>query len=974
MARAVAQRDSFGALRGAASPSRWIGAPIPAAAPGAHALLPLALRLGPPGGSFQGALLALIDLDAFQRVYDSLDTGQRGFATLFLRDGSIVVRAPADAAIQARNWAGTPLFRDRIPKAAVGTVRETIAADNVERIYTYRVLPDAPLVVSFGVSLTELLASWHERRQLHGAILLAALLALAGASWAALRQIAQREAARRSLRQSEARFRSLTDLSSDWHWRLDAQLRFVEIGAEVARTTGIDSAIYFGKRPCELFSLSPGPAGWARLQATLEARQVFRDFEVRRGDVAGAMNWASTSGMPVFGPNGEFEGYLGVGRDISQRKQAELALETQRLRIEGIIDSAMDGMVTIDADERIVVFNHAAERMFRCSAADMYGQCIGRLLMPAARDAHHGHIRRFGESAETRRVTGDFAQVTALRADGEEFPVEISVSKIEVGGKTLYTAILRDVSAQRSSQKQLTLLQTCMEHLHDMVMITEAEPVTEPGPRIVFVNQAIEHRTGYLRNEVLGRSPRLLQGPLTQRSELKRMTVAMQRRQPMRCELINYGKTGEAFWVEFDSVPIIDASGRHTHWVSVARDIGERKQAEADRHALEAQLRESQKMESIGTLAGGIAHDFNNILGAILGNVALAKEDLGTNPSGRTSLSEIGKAARRARGLVQQILAFSRRQPQELVLQPMRPLVEDTLGLLRSTLPAMVKLDATLSDEPVHMKADTTQVQQVLMNRCMNAWHALPGGVGEIRIGLDASMLGSGAAAPHDTMPPGRYAHLWVSDTGSGMDRATRERIFEPFFTTKAVGEGTGLGLSVVHGIVSAHHGGISIESEPGAGTTFHLYFPAFEAALETSALEANAPAQLRGHGQHVLYVNDDEVMVMLVERLLVRAGFRVTCCADARAAMAYVQATPEPVDVVVTDFNMPESSGIDLAEALAKVRPGLPVVISSGYISDDMRDRARAAGVHSLLNKQDTLEALVPRSHDALAGSAQPA
>jgi len=262
----------------------------------------------------------------------------------------------------------------------------------------------------------------------------------------------------------------------------------------------------------------------------------------------------------------------------------------------------------------------------------------------------------------------------------------------------------------------------------------------------------------------------------------------------------------------------------------------------------------------------------------------------------------------------------------------------------------------------------------VLMNLCMNAWHALPGGVGEIRIGLDASMLGSGAAAPHDTMPPGRYAHLWVSDTGSGMDRATRERIFEPFFTTKAVGEGTGLGLSVVHGIVSAHHGGISVESELGAGTTFHLYFPAFEAALEAPAFEESAPAQLRGHGQHVLYVDDDEVMVLMVERLLVRAGFHVTCCADARAAMAYVQTTAEPVDVVVTDFNMPEVSGIDLAEALAKVRPGLPVVISSGYISDDMRDRARAAGVHSLLNKQDTLEALVPRIHDALAGSAQPA
>ncbi len=569
---------------------------------------------------------------------------------------------------------------------------------------------------------------------------------------------------------------------------------------------------------------------------------------------------------------------------------------------------------------------------------------------------------------------GKLGHVTGLRANGEEFPVEASISQIEVDGQKFFTVILRDVSAQRRSQEQLMLLKTCVECLHDMVLITEAEPVTEPGPRIVFVNQAFERRTGYQRDEVIGRSPRLLQGPLTQRSELMRVAVAVRMRQSMHCELLCYTKSGETFWVEFDSVPIFDASGRHTHWVSVARDISERKRAEADRHGLEAQLRESQKMESIGTLAGGIAHDFNNILGSILGNVALATEDAGANTAVRTGLSQIDKAARRARGLVQQILAFSRRQSQELVRQPMRPLVEDTLGLLHSTLPAMVTLGATLSDVPVHVNADTIQVQQVLMNLCLNAWHALPNGVGDIRIGLETLVLGASAPAPHDAMPPGRYAHLWVADTGSGMDRVTRGRIFEPFFTTKAVGEGTGLGLSVVHGIVSAHHGGISVESEPGVGTTFHLYFPACEAVLAVPTFDAAAPAPLGGAGRHVLYVDDDEVMVLMVESLLARAGFRVTCCADAREAMACIEATPESIDVVVTDFNMPHFSGIDLAEALAKLQPGLPVVISSGYISDDMRVRARAAGVHSLLNKQDTLEALAPRIHDALAGTARQA
>ena len=383
-ARAIAQREAFGTLRGDASASRSIGAPLPAAAPGAHALLPVALRLGPTGGAFQGALLAFIDLDAFQRVYDWLDTGQSGFATLFLRDGWIVVRAPAHAAVQARNWATSPMFQLHLPKAAVGTVQQVVVADNVERVYTYRALPDAPLVAAFGVSLTEVLAPWRAQRQRDGVVLLLAVLALAGATVAALRQIGQSDLARRALRDSEARFRSLTELSSDWHWRFDEQLRVVEIGAEVKQATSIDRATYTGKRAWELPSLSPGPAEWARFQALLEAHQLFRDFEIRRPDVDCAMRWISTSGRPVFGPQGEFEGYLGVSRDISLRKQSELAFETQRLRIEGVIDSAMDGIITVDADERIVVFNQAAERMFGCAATDLYGQPLGRLLMPVA--------------------------------------------------------------------------------------------------------------------------------------------------------------------------------------------------------------------------------------------------------------------------------------------------------------------------------------------------------------------------------------------------------------------------------------------------------------------------------------------------------------------------------------------------------------------------------------------------------------
>ena len=389
-------------------------------------------------------------------------------------------------------------------------------------------------------------------------------------------------------------------------------------------------------------------------------------------------------------------------------------------------------------------------------------------------------------------------------------------------------------------------------------------------------------------------------------------------------------------------------------------DISDRKEAEADLRKFEAQLRDVQKMESIGTLAGGIAHDFNNILGAILGNVALACEDVGPNHPAMGSLEEIRKASVRARNLVQQILTFSRREPQELVTQALQPVIVETHKLLRATLPARVELEIVLADAPVRALVDATQLQQVLMNLCTNAWHALGEAAGRIVVGLDAVVLDRAATQRLGAVPPGPYAHLWVGDSGIGMDAATRARIFEPFFTTKPVGHGTGLGLSVVHGIVSSHHGAISVDSELGHGSTFHLYLPLVEAEAPAAASAETAPpvpVATPGHGAHVLYIDDDETMVVMVERILERAGYRVTGFRNPQEAIAAVREQPGTFDLVVTDFNMPECSGLDVARELAAFQPQLPVLISSGYITEELRDEARLAGVRGLLEKQNIFE-----------------
>jgi signal transduction histidine kinase/CheY-like chemotaxis protein len=375
----------------------------------------------------------------------------------------------------------------------------------------------------------------------------------------------------------------------------------------------------------------------------------------------------------------------------------------------------------------------------------------------------------------------------------------------------------------------------------------------------------------------------------------------------------------------------------------------------------EVRLRESQKMEAIGTLAGGIAHDFNNILAAILGNTALARESLAPGHPAEPHLGQVLQAGAHARSLVQQIVAFSRRQPLARVAQPLAPLLQSSVRLLRATLPAAVELEVQAPDRPVWAQVDANQLQQVLMNLCTNAWHALAGGSGRIELGLDEVWVDAQMAASIGGLGPGPHARLWVADSGCGMDEAALARIFEPFYTTKPVGQGTGLGLSVVHGIVSAHEGAISVASRPGEGSRFDLYFPLVAAMPDPAEQQGSDESQRAGRGERVIYLDDDAVMAMLAEALLGRAGYAVRTYTDAHAALAAVREAPNDVDLFVTDYNMPELSGLDVVRALHEIRPGLPVIISSGFLNDEIRALAARAGVRHLLQKEYSTEQLTP-------------
>ena len=398
--------------------------------------------------------------------------------------------------------------------------------------------------------------------------------------------------------------------------------------------------------------------------------------------------------------------------------------------------------------------------------------------------------------------------------------------------------------------------------------------------------------------------------------------------------------------------------------LATALDVTAYEAAEAARSQLLMELRQSQKMEALGTLAGGIAHDFNNIVGAILGNVVLARQDLTADHPAAQSIEQIYKAALRARDLVSQILSFSRRQEAKLVDQELGPIIADTVQLMRSTLPALVAMRVNMSPEPIAARVDASQIGQVLMNLCTNAWHASAGAAARIEIGLDRRVVVRDEHSSTDGLPPGAYAHLWVADDGKGMDAATRERMFEPFFTTKPVGQGTGLGLSVVHGIVLAHQGAITVDSEPGRGTSIHVLLPLRLLLPRQSGPISEVTETVIGRGQHVLYVDDDEVMLLMVERLLQRAGFRVTALQDVESAVAALRERPQDFDVVLSDFNMPGMTGLQIARHVVQLRADLPVALISGDVSDELRVEAAAIGVAALVPKQDAFDQLAVIVH----------
>jgi PAS domain S-box-containing protein len=416
---------------------------------------------------------------------------------------------------------------------------------------------------------------------------------------------------------------------------------------------------------------------------------------------------------------------------------------------------------------------------------------------------------------------------------------------------------------------------------------------------------------------------------------------------------------GTVVKVEAASVVFDFLGHQETH--VIARDITERKQL--DEHLLQA-----QKMEALGQFSGGVAHDFNNILASISGYAELSLIVLRENPMVRDYLGSVMRATNRAADLVRQILTFSRQEPQERRVLLLQPIVAESVKLMRSTIPSTIEFDTLVAPDAPPVLANANQIHQVLMNLAINAWHAMKDRPGRLQIKLEKVAVDAAYAASKPRLQPGGYARISVSDTGTGMDQATLQRIYEPFFTTKPPGEGTGLGLSVVHGIMDNHDGAITVHSQPGEGTVFCLYFP--EHAGELALGQGEEGPAPRGHGERLLVVDDEELLAQLGENVLTRLGYAVESTTKSARALELVRADPSRYAAVITDQTMPGMTGLHLASRLHEIRPGLPIMLMTGYNLSLTADRVVAAGISNVLLKPFTIHTLGAVVHATLAGN----
>jgi PAS domain S-box-containing protein len=610
----------------------------------------------------------------------------------------------------------------------------------------------------------------------------------------------------------------------------------------------------------------------------------------------------------------------------SERKQAEQQVALLSFALNSIHEAAF----MIDQNASIQYVNDEACRLLgytRDELLAMDPQDINPLLSPECYAGYWNDLKTNGALTYEGEIKAK---------DGRLFPVEINANYFEYEGQSYNLDLVRDITERKQAEQSIRKLSKAVEQSPVSIVITDIEG------KIEFVNAKFTQTTGYALADILGRTHSILQSDETPVMEYHRLWGTISSGGIWRGEIKNRKKSGELFWEQATISPIRDQDNVITHYVAIKEDITERKR-------LDEQLRQVQKMEAIGQLAGGIAHDFNNILSAITGYTELSISIIEPKSEASDYLSQVMEASRRAKELVNQILMFSREAAQEL--KPIRidlP-VKEALKLIRASVPTTIEMRSKIVSSASAL-ADPTQIHQIVMNLCTNAAQAMQesGRLLEVQL-TDIGIDQEDHRQRYPNAKPGDYIRLAVSDQGCGIEEKYLHRIFDPFFTTKKRGEGTGMGLSVVHGIVRSYGGYLYAHSQLGKGSQFEILIPAQEpAALPETILEMPVPTG----SESILFVDDEDMIVDIVQRMLESLGYHVVAKTNGAEALDAFSKDPDSFDLVVTDLTMPKMTGLDLAEKILQLRPGFPVVLCTGFDVIMSEDKIFSHGLQAIIYK----------------------
>jgi PAS domain S-box-containing protein len=946
----VSDRRYFTAPRSGIGGRRFVSGPFQGRASGRWEFA-VSQRITAHGGRFGGVVAALVDVEAFDRLYRSLDVGEGGFVSLLTADGTLITHLPGPREALGRHVAEAREVQSALRRDGRFAGWASAPGEPSPVLISAAAIPGEPLDILVGATGRTVFAPWRAEAVRIGlqALLTSAAMLLLIAFGA--RELARRAAADERVRQSEERYALAVAGANDGIWDQDLATGRMFYSRRALELVGIDPALE-GFRALEewealiAFHLEDRPRRQAAIEAHIAGETPFYEGEWRVRHADGVYRWVKSRGLCIRDPQGRATRFAGSVTDIEERKRHEEALRSRQ----EMLDLAQQAAQAAAFEWRLGA--GGADNRWSPELDPMLGLVPGSydgtyetwraLVHPEDCPAVEAAIERAGEtgdvSTEYRVVDGDgsvhWLQLKGrLLADADGKPMQMVGFMLDVTDR-------REAEAERQHQK--ALLDELFESAPEAVVLLDLEG------RVIRTNREFAATFGYAAGEAVGRLLLDLIVPEAELEDARALNEGYASGAPVAVERERRRKDGTLIHVSLIAAPIM-LGGKRIGLYAIFREITERKLAEAEQARLQGRLRQAEKMEAVGRLAGGIAHDFNNILGGILGYAEMVFAECAEGTPVKRYARNILTGANRARDLVDQILAYSRSQRAKRAPVELDRIVGETLELVRGSLAPGIVLDLALSPAPLVVVGDPTQLHQVVMNLCTNAIHAMRGS-GTLRVALEAVEAAGERTLAHGTLAPGRYVRLTVADSGSGMDAATLARIFEPFFTTKEAGRGTGLGLPLVYGIVTDSGGAIHVTSEIGRGSAFEIYLPRAEArAIVAETADEPVP---RGSGERVLLVDDEEPLIVMTVEVLAQLGYEAVAFTDGRAALKAFEETPEAFQLVVTDEVMPALTGTELARRVRRLRPDLPVVLLSGYSGPILTQQALGAGVSELLKK----------------------